>query len=469
MQKNASIKLNFVMNIILTASAFLFSVVTAPYVSRILLPEGTGRIAFAVSITSYFALIARLGIPTYGIRACAQVQDHSDELTRTAQEIFLINVVMTAVVYLIFFSLLILIGSFRQESQLLLICSTTMIFNLLGVEWLYKALEQYRAMTIRSLFFNLAAILLTFLLVRTREDLAISGAITVFASVGSNILNFFHARKYISFTPCGGYQFTRHLKPVFVLFALSVATTIYTNLDVVMLRMMTDSQEVGYYDAAVKIKNLLVIFSTSLGTVLLPRISYYVKMNQQSQFTILIRKSFGFVTLTAFPLCIYFIIMAEESICFIFGQAFLSAAGAVRIILPTVFLIGLTNVIGIQMLVPLGKEHLVVYSTCAGAAVDVVLNALLIPHYRSIGASIGTLIAEITVLLVQLWFIRSQQSSFQGALQLKKVLAALLPASALLILIHQVIPLEGFPALCITSASFFALYGLILLIFRYRL
>ncbi len=469
MQKNASIKLNFVMNIILTASAFLFSVVTSPYVSRILLPEGTGRIAFAVSITSYFALIARLGIPTYGIRACAQVQDHPEELTRTAQEIFLINVVMTAVVYLVFFSSLILIPSFRQESLLLLICSTTMILNLLGVEWLYKALEQYRAMAVRSLVFNLAAILLTFLLVHTKEDLAVYGAITVFANVGANGLNFFYARKYISFTPCKGYQFTRHLKPVFVLFALSVATTIYTNLDVVMLRMMTDSQEVGYYDAAVKIKNLMVIFATSLGTVLLPRISYYVKTDQQSQFHHLIKKSFSFVALTALPLCLYFILMAEECISFIFGHAYLSAAGAVKIILPTVFLIGLTNVIGIQMLVPLGKEHLVVYSTCAGAAVDVILNALLIPQYRSAGAAMGTLVAEITVLLVQLWFIRAQLPAFCGALQLKKILAALIPASILLVLLHQMLQTGSLLTLCITSGGFFILYGFILILSRYRL
>lgn len=469
MQKSASIKLNFIMNIILTASAFLFPVITSPYVSRVLLPEGTGRIAFAVSITSYFALVARLGIPTYGIRACAQVQDNPKELTKTAQEIFIINLVMTLLVYLIFFASLFLVTPFRQESTLLFVCSSTMLLNLLGLEWLYKALEQYRAMTIRALFFNLAAILLTFLLVRTKEDLVIYGGITILANAGSNILNFFYARKYISFTPCENYQFIRHLKPIFVLFALSVATTIYTNLDVVMLRIMTDNQEVGYYDAAIKIKNLMVIFSTSLGTVLLPRISYYVKLNQQEPFIRLIKKSFSFVSLTALPLCVYFILMAEKSIIFIFGASYLAAANASKIILPTVFLIGLTNVIGIQMLVPLGKEHLVVYSTCVGAAVDVILNAVLIPHYRSVGAAIGTLAAEFAVLLVQLWFIRKQLTAFWDSLQIRKVLTALLPASVFLILLHQLFCGSIFLTLCVTFSGFFLVYGLILLLLRYRL
>ncbi|MCI8951070.1 MAG: flippase [Lachnospiraceae bacterium] len=469
MKKNPSLKLNFIMNIILTASAFLFPVVTSPYVSRILLPEGTGRIAFASSIISYFALVARLGIPTYGIRACAQVQDDSEELTRTAQEIFIINLIMTFGVYLVFFASLFFISQFRQDQSLLLVISSTMILNLLGMEWLYKALEQYLDITVRSLIFNLGAVLLTFLLVRTKEDFVIYGGITVLASVGSNILNFVFVRKYISFAPCRPYHFARHLKPIFVLFALSVATTIYTNLDVVMLRVMTNSQEVGYYDAVVKVKNLMVILVTSLGTVLLPRISYYVKTNQQPEYLKLLNKSFRFVCLTALPLCFYFIIMAKETISFIFGNHYLNAVPAARLILPTVLLIGLTNVIGIQMLVPLGKEKLVVYSTCAGAAVDVMLNALLIPRFRCSGAAAGTLAAEITVLLVQLWYIRTWFPYFKGALPIKKVLIALIPSCFLLIALCQFLHTSTLFMLCATSLAFFTVYGGCLLLLKCRL
>ena len=88
-----SLKLNFVMNAILTMSQFIFPLITFPYVSRILLPEGTGKVSFATSVISYFAMFAQLGIPTYGIRACAQVRDNKEELTRTAQEIFFINLI----------------------------------------------------------------------------------------------------------------------------------------------------------------------------------------------------------------------------------------------------------------------------------------------------------------------------------------------------------------------------------------
>lgn len=73
MNFQTSIKKNFIMNVILTASSLIFPLITFPYVSRILLPEGTGRVAFVLSIISYFSMVASLGIPTYGIRACAQV------------------------------------------------------------------------------------------------------------------------------------------------------------------------------------------------------------------------------------------------------------------------------------------------------------------------------------------------------------------------------------------------------------
>ena len=97
MKKNMSIKLNFIMNVILTMSSFIFPLITFPYVSRILLPEGTGKVSFATSLISYFSMFAQLGIPTYGIRACAKVRDDKEELTRTTQELVIINFVMSVI------------------------------------------------------------------------------------------------------------------------------------------------------------------------------------------------------------------------------------------------------------------------------------------------------------------------------------------------------------------------------------
>ena len=142
--KQKSIKLNFVMNMVLTMSSFLFPLITFPYISRILLPEGTGKVSFASSLISYFSMFAQLGIPTYGIRACAKVRDDRQELTRVAQELLIINLVMSSISYVALFAAIAWVPRLQREKPLYVIISLTILLTSIGMEWLYKALEQYR-------------------------------------------------------------------------------------------------------------------------------------------------------------------------------------------------------------------------------------------------------------------------------------------------------------------------------------
>ena len=167
MNSKVSVKKNFVMNMFLTMSSIIFPVITFPYVSRILLPEGTGKVTFAVSFIAYFNLISQLGIPTYGIRACAKVRDNKCELTRVAHELLLINQVMCIFSYIILGLVLIFIPRFRQDRLLYIIISFTVFLSAIGMEWLYKGLEQYTYITVRSVIFKFIALLATFLLIHT--------------------------------------------------------------------------------------------------------------------------------------------------------------------------------------------------------------------------------------------------------------------------------------------------------------
>ena len=108
-----------------------------------------------------------------------------------------------------------------------------------------------------------------------------------------------------------------------IFFAMSCATTIYTNLDTVMLGFMTTDAEVGYYNAAVKIKVILVSVVTSLGTVLLPRASYYIQTGELKEFRRITRKALNFVMLIATPLMLYFIYFAKEGIYFFIWKCLL--------------------------------------------------------------------------------------------------------------------------------------------------
>ena len=85
--KTKSVKFNLLMNIILKASGFIFPLITLPYVTRVLGVANNGKVSFATSVIGYFALFSQLGIPTYGIRACAKVRNDSKKLKQTVAEL----------------------------------------------------------------------------------------------------------------------------------------------------------------------------------------------------------------------------------------------------------------------------------------------------------------------------------------------------------------------------------------------
>lgn len=463
MKKEKSLTVNFIMNIILSMSAFIFPLITFPYVSRVLLPIGTGKVSFANSIIAYFALFAQLGIPTYGIRACAIVRDDKEKLTKTVQELLIINTIISVLVYIVFIIALFTVPKMRSDSTLFLITSTTIFFNVIGVEWLYKALEQYSYITIRSIIFKFIGLILMFILVKNSSDYVWYGFITIFAASASNIFNFINLHKYVSLKPVGNYNFKVHLKAVTIFFAMSCATTIYTNLDSVMIGFIKGATENGYYNAAVRIKSILVSIVTSLGAVLLPRASYYLENNYIDEFKKISKKAINFVILISIPMMIYFIMFAKESILFLAGDSYAKSIAPMQIIMPTLLFIGLTNIMGIQMLVPLGKEKYVLYSEIAGALIDLVLNALLIPRYGAAGAAVGTLVAEVVVWIVQFKYLKNDIIPIFKTIRYPLILLAAVISAAVAGL-TKILDWHPFFILVVSAILYFGIYFLVLII-----
>lgn len=464
------------MNFILTASAFIFSLITFPYVSRVLLPEGNGKIDAAAAVIAYFAMFAMLGIPTYGIRACAQVRDDKEQLSRTVQEILCINAVMTALVYVVFGISLYVVPNFAEDRTLLLVMGVTIVLHVVGVHWLYSALEEYAYITTVSLIFKVIAVILMFLFVRDTGDYIIYGGITVVSNMGSCVFNFLRMGRYITIKPVGNYKFRRHIRPIGVFCAMTIATNIYTNLDTIMLKFISGDVQTGYYTASVKIKIIVASLVTSLGAVLLPRLSYYIEKGRKEEFKQMASKALGFVLLMSLPLAVYFSMFSYESLGLVSGNAYLQAEWPMRLIMPTVVFIGLSNILGMQVLVPTGRERQVLVSMVAGAFVDLALNLALIPRLGASGASIGTLMAEIVVVLVQGKALKGFLSELWQGLKLHYYIAGLLPAAiaaqlarmALKPIVDGKFALEQgcFVVLAVTGALFFGIYGILLLLLK---
>lgn len=456
------------MNAILAMSSFLFPLITFPYVSRVLLPTGTGRVSFAISFVSYFSMFAQLGIPTYGIRICAKLRDNRKELSKTVHELLFINVVMSGISYVMLAAALILVPRLQEDRLLYLIVSCTIMLSAIGMEWLYKALEQYGYITVRSILFKLVALAAMFLFIHRQSDYIVYAGITIFASSASNILNFINVHRFVDVKFIGSYNVRRHMKPILIFFAMTCATTIYTHLDTVMLGFIATDKDVGYYNAAVKIKGILVSIVTSLGAVLLPRASYYIEHGLTKKFDYMSKKAINFVFLIACPVMAYFIIFATEGINFLSGSTYTNSIMPMRIIMPTILFIGLTNIFGIQILVPLEREKLVLYSEIAGAIVNIIINAVLIPYYASVGAAIGTFIAEFVVFLVQYIAVKHEMGDVLRDIHYKRILVAIMVGTAVSLWVKR-LNFGYFISLLISSLLFFGGYGAVLLLAKEQL
>lgn len=467
-KKQISLKKNMIMNIVLTISSFIFPLLTFPYISRILLPMGLGKISFATSLIAYFNMFAQLGIPMYGIRICATVRDDKEKLSQIVQELLIINIIMSVISYVVLFGAIFTVPTLEDEKMLYIILSVTIILSVIGMEWLYKALEQYTYITIRSVIFKFVALILMFGLVHNESDYLLYAGISIFAASASNILNFINLRKYIDFKLFKKYNFKRHLKPIFIFFSMACATTIYTNIDTIMLGVMKGNEAVGYYNAAVKIKVILVSIVTSLGAVILPRASYFIQNNQHNEFKKVSEKAMSFVCLLSIPFSCYFFMYAKEGIFFLCGDSYENAIVPMMIIMPTLFFIGCTNILGLQMLVPMGKENIVLYSEIAGAITDLVFNFLLIPYLSVVGAAIGTLLAEIVVFIIQFFAMKKE-----GKRVLKNVSWAKICISVVCAIIGsywiKTLDYGDFIILVISSILFFGIYVCVLLFMKEKL
>ncbi|WP_207929732.1 flippase [Haemophilus haemolyticus] len=454
------------MNFILTLSNFIFPLITFPYVSRILQASGLGKVGFATSIIAYFSMIAMMGIPTYGIKACAKIRDDSYKLTKTVYELLILNTIFLAFSLTLLLLSVIFINKFYIDKELYIILAFSMLFNVLGIEWLYKALEQYSYITIRSIFFKIASLILLFVFVKESNDILPYAMLTVLASVGAGILNFYNLRKIITLYKITFKQLeiTKHIKPSFTFFLLTISITIYVNLDSIMLGFMTSDDNVGYYSAAVKIKQILVTLVTSLGAVMLPRLAFYYEQKRFDEFKDLVKNALGFILIVSLPLTIYFTLYAKDAILLLSGESFLASVEPMQIIMPTVFLIALSNLMGWQILVPMDREKQIVFSTIIGAIVGGIINIFAIPYLGVNGAAIANLCAECAVVVVQIILLRKFIFPILAKINIWKMLIALFISTGVTLLIpfnsNEIINL------LLSSILFFGSYLISLLILK---
>ncbi len=400
-----SIQSNTVYNLIKLLSAMLFALITFPYISRVLLPDNVGKINFGLSIVSYFSLIASLGITTYAIRECATVREDKDRLSNTASQIFSISIIATFIAYLALGVTLFYYQQLDNYRVLIIIQSLSILFSTLGADWLNQAMEDFKYIALRTLAFQFLSLILMFIFVLKPEDYMNFAVISLISASGANIVNIWYRRRFCKvrfiWRVKTGIEWKKHMVPIFYLFVMIMAQTIFNSVDVTMLGVMRGDFEVGIYCTANKMIMIVAQIVASLLWVILPRMSQYFANGNYDEINVLLRKVLGFHAFLGIPCLVGTFMLSDEIVLIIAGNKFAEASVVLRIlVIGMIFTLFGGSFIGNTILLPSKKEKMFMVACCIAAAVNVIANYIFIPMYGAIAAAGTTSLCAVVIFLL---------------------------------------------------------------------
>lgn len=406
MEKKKNLVKNYIYNLSYQILVIILPLITTPYISRILGAENIGIYSYTLSIVTYFVLIGSLGVATYGQREIAYVQSDRRKRSIIFWEIVFLRFATMIMASLIYYLIYVRGTNYTLYYKILML---ELLSTCIDISWFFQGMEEFKRTVIRNTVVKLISIICIFAFVKNQDDLNIYILIYVLSNFIGNISLWAYLPKYIEKIKIKELNIKKHIKPVMALFIPQIAVQLYTVLDKVMIgAMVADKTESGYYEQAQKIVKMLLTIITSLGTVMLPRVSNIYANGKDEEIKKNIKMSFEFTFLLAFPIMFGIIIIVDKFIPFFLGDGYESVSMLIKIISPILLMIGISNVIGMQYLLPTKKQNQYTISVIVGATVNLILNLILIPKYKAIGASIATVIAETTVTAIQIIYIRNE-------------------------------------------------------------
>lgn len=405
MEQKSSIKANFIYNTIYQILLIIIPLITSPYISRILGSEGVGTYAYAFSIANTVGMIGMLGINNYGNRTIAALQDDRGKRSQAFWSIWVLQVAMTTLVLAgyIFFSF-----TFCEEQYRLVMLIETLevATSLLDINWFFFGMEKFKITVTRNIIIRLTSVFCVFAFVRKATDVWVYALIIAGGHFLGAIAIWPYLNRYVDLIIPTAKQVLSHLKQTIVLFVPIIAVTLYKRMDKVMLGSMSTMVQTGFYENTEKVINIPLSVITAMGTVMLPRMSYLFRNGKEKQAMNYLSLSMEFVCFISCAMSFGAAAIANEFAPIFFGNEFTSIPPLIMAMCITIPFVAWANVIRTQYLIPVHVDFVYVRSVWLGAIVNVVINAILIPHMAAMGAVIGTILAEVSVAIYQTILIR---------------------------------------------------------------
>ena len=405
---NIKIVKNYIYNTIYQILILIAPLVTTPYVARVLSVTNIGVYQYAEAIVNYFVLVGAVGTTLYGQREIAYLQEKPKERSTAFWEIELFRLATTLICTAVFYVVFCVRGTYSEVFTILTLEVLAVAFD---ISWLYMGMENFKLIVIRNTIIKVTGVISVFLFVKKPSDLGIYTLCVTAPLFLGNISLWFSLKKYIVATGSTILELARgirrRIEPILILFLPQIAMDVYLLLDKTMIGIFGSSiDQVGYYSQGQKIIMVFVKIVSSLGTVMLPAMSAFFSKGDIDGIMISIKRAFRFTYMLSFALLFGVCAIARRFVPLFFGEGYEPVIPLMIIISPIIVIIGTSNVIGRQFLLPTNQNKAFTASIFAGAVVNFTLNTILIHFWDAVGASISTVIAELVVTGVQCWFIK---------------------------------------------------------------
>ncbi len=407
--KEGNIRVNVLINLIRTLAMTALSFITFPYVTRALGEQAFGVYTWANTFVYYFLVLARISIPNIAIRECAKVKDDKEALSHKAQEYFILQAITTLLSFGLECALVFSVPSLYEHNGLIFLLSINFLIGVFSFEWIYIALEKHLYITVRSVSLIAFAALLTFLVIRPTDygmhEVHIYALLTITPTLLTALFNVIMLPRYISFKKTRPYDFKALIKPLWVLFLISLFVTAYNQTDMFLLGFLDPTKkEVGAYSVGVKGIDIVITLITSLYAVFMPRASYYYAKEDKKYFRNLLRYSFNITFFIAIPAIATMASMSSPIVTLISGEnGYANAAFALMSLAAMMLTFSLSDDIYTEILLPQKREktYLVIMSlgVVLNIALSLVLGMFVFKDAPLLGVSLATVGTDALVLL----------------------------------------------------------------------
>lgn len=404
---------NYIYNVCYQLLIFIAPIFTAPYLARVLGPELMGTSNYITSVSTLFTSFGLLGINNYGIRQIAYVKDNIVKLSDTFFEIFYLRFLLGIVTCIAYSYYVYNISEFQF---LFTLQYFYVVAFFVDPCWLFIGLEDMRVSVARNFIMKLTCILGIFLFVKTKDDLELYVfLLSIMTLVPSlMVLPLVNRRILMKRYKVSVRDILKHLMPSIRLFLPSIAIVLYLQTDKIILENFVSLSAVSFFDQAEKIVKIPLTFISVISVVLMPKIANDYANNNFENLKKSISTAIEVSLLMAFPMMFGIIFIAPSFVPIYLGAQFMPVVDTVKWLAPIIVTSALIGVFGEQYLVATDKTKILTYSNCTAAIFNVLANIILVPVIGIFGSVVGTLLAQVVMLIIQYYYVSKEIDVLSG-------------------------------------------------------